>query len=103
MSLIGTAHKSGPNATASSIDARTAKLTIASRCRQNRRQVSNPGEVRSVASTIAGETLAVGDARVEPAIENVGNQVEQDYETGKYEGHRHDHRRIVGENGADQH
>src|SRR6516164_9951362 len=95
MSLIGTRHNNGPNATASNIAAKMTALAAANRCRRNRRQISTPGEVRSAPPMNSCPTLAVGDARVEPAIENIGDQVEQDHEAGEHERHRHNHRRVV--------
>src|SRR5262245_50467304 len=102
MSLIGTCHTSGPNATASSTKPRVTALATASRCRRNRRHVSLPDEACSPGPTRSGATLAVGDARVEPAIKEVGEQVEQDDQASEYKCYRHDHRRVVGEDRADQ-
>ena len=45
---------------------------------------------------------AEGNAWVEPAIEDIGDQVEEDDEAGEHERHRHDDRRVVGEDRADQ-
>src|SRR3954453_9967419 len=102
MSLIGTRHSSGPNATASAIKARMAVLATASLCRRKRRHISPAGDACSPRAMPSGTALAVGDARVEPAIEDVGKQVEQDHQTGEHKRYRHNDRRIVGENRADQ-
>src|SRR6516225_8356087 len=84
MSLIGTRHNNGPNATASNIVAKIMVLAIASRCRTKRRPISRVGEAPSTRSASSRAALAVGDARVEPAIENVGDQVEQDYKASEH-------------------
>src|SRR6267143_2926761 len=102
MSLIGTCQISGPKATASIISARTTALATARRCRRNRRHVSWASETCLARLTLPSPASTVGDARVEPAIEDVCNQVEQDDQTGEHERHRHDHRRVVGQDGADQ-
>src|SRR6266446_9822524 len=88
MSLIGTCQTSGPKATASIISARIPILATASRCRRNRRQVSSASEgCRALRPAPATPALAIGDARIEPAIEDIGDQVEQDHKTGENEGH----------------
>src|SRR3974377_885691 len=97
MSLIGTCHKSGPSATAISIKPRMTALAAANRCRRNRAPVSKPGTGRSPRVRRSDRAQTGEDAGVEPAIEDVGNQIEQDDQTGEYKGDRHDHRRIVGE------
>src|SRR5262245_52531390 len=102
MSLIGTCHTSGPNATASNIKPRTTALTVAGRCRRKRRHVSPPVEACSPGATRSGAALAVGDARVEPAIKDIGGQVEQDNQAREHKRYRHDHRRVVGKDRADQ-
>src|SRR5215469_503111 len=102
ISLIGTRQTSGPSATASTIRAKITMLTTAGRCRRNRRQVSVPGETRLARPPPSCPALAVGNARVEPAIEQVGDQIEQDDEAGKDERHRHDHRRVVRQYRTDQ-
>src|SRR5215469_5137329 len=95
ISLIGTRQTTGPNATANTINTKTTMLATAGRCRRNRRQVSVPGETRRARAMPSCPALAVGNARVEPAIEHVGDQVEQDDEAGEDKGDRHDHRRVV--------
>src|SRR5687767_8600474 len=101
MSLIGTRQTSGPRTTISTISARITTLASASRWRLNRRHASRPGE-NGRARTAAMGTLAVGDARVEPAIEQVRHEVEGDDETGEDEGHCHHHRRVVGQDRGDE-
>src|SRR5580698_9793832 len=99
ISLIGTRQTSGPSSTASTISARMTVLTMASLCRRKRRHASRPGEKRAlragVATTAPAGASAVRDAGVEPAIKDIGNQVEQDDETGEHERHRHHDRRVV--------
>src|SRR5437868_14601648 len=102
MSFIGTRHSSGPNATANAINARMTALATASLCRRKRRQTSPAGDPRSTRTMPSAIGLAVGDARVEPAIEDVGKEIEQDDQAGKHKRRRHDHRRIIGEDRADQ-
>src|SRR5437870_9617961 len=105
ISLTGTGQISGPNATASAIRPRIARPATASRWRRKRRQASRPGETcraRPGAAAAGLAALAIGDARVEPAIKDVGDKAEQDDETGEDEGHRHDDRRVVGQHRADQ-
>src|SRR5512143_1478111 len=98
MSLIATFHSDGPRITSSIIAASTNRLTTASLWRLKRRQASAHGEMprpRRAAS-------AVADARVEPAIQQVCDQVEHDDEAREHEGHRHDHRGVVAQDGIDQ-
>ena len=101
MSLIATRHTNGPNAIATIIVNRMMALAKASRWRRKRRQASSHGE-NGRTSRGAAATSAEGDARVEPSIEDVRDEVEQDDEAGEHEGDRHDHRRVVGEDRADQ-
>src|SRR5688572_7113742 len=73
--------------------------------RRKRRPTSAQGEVlrlRLAAGAGAASASAVADAGVEPAIEEVCDQVEEDHEAGEHEGHRHDDRRVVGEDSADE-
>src|SRR5437879_2410012 len=102
MSLIGTCQISGPRATASIISVRTTALATARRCRRNRRHVSRASETRSARLTLPSPESTIGESRVEPAIEDVGDQVEEDNQTGEHERYRHDHRGVVGQDGADQ-
>src|SRR5215218_11197898 len=101
MSLIATFQSSGPIATISTMIARTTRPTTASRCRRKRRHASAAGEaLRRRAGTSAG--LAIADAGVEPAIEQIGDQVEKDHEAREHERHRHDHRGVVAQDRVDQ-
>src|SRR3982750_2343006 len=80
MSLIATCHTNGPNAIARIMAARMMALAKASRWRRKRRQASSHGENgRSLRGAAA--TSAEGDARIEPSIEDVRDEVEQDHET----------------------
>src|SRR6185295_16700128 len=103
MSLIATGQINGPNRTRKAISPSTTRPAIASLWRRNRRQASAHGELLRARST-GGSAMpsAVGDAGVEPAIEDVGEQVEEDYQAGKHERHRHDYRRVVGEDRGDE-
>src|SRR5260370_35742418 len=78
-------------------------LATASLCRRKRRQISPAGDARSTRTMPSELGLAVGEARVEPAIEDVGKQVEQDNQAGEHKRHRHNNRRVVGEDRVDQH
>src|SRR6266446_6649446 len=102
ISLIGTCHSSGPSTTARIIDARIATLATARRWRRKRRQASMPGDTCFLRTIAPTSKLSVGNARVEPAIENIRNQIERDDQTGKHERHRHDHGGIVGQDRADE-
>src|SRR5689334_8246187 len=95
ISLIATFHSSGPNS------ASTTRLTSASLWRRKRRHASPSSETRRRRDTSppAGATspapLAVTDAGVEPAIEQVGDEVEDDHEAREHERHAHDDGRVV--------
>src|ERR1051325_1195106 len=102
MSLIATRHTNGPKAIARIIASRIMALAKASRWRRNRRQASSHGENGRTLRGCTSGTLPERDARVEPSIEDVRDEVEQDNETGEHEGDRHDHRRVIRENRADQ-
>src|SRR6185503_5159577 len=83
--------------------ARITAPATARRWRRKRRQASAHGEwLRARRFGAAPAPLAVRDPGVEPAIEDVGEQVEEDDQAREHEGHRHDHRRVVGEDRADQ-
>src|SRR5882757_1185937 len=102
ISLIGMRQASGPSRTAAVSSARIATLTTAMRWRRNFRHASKPGEMwrgRPSSGTMAS---TVGDAGIEPAIDDIGQEVEDDDETGEYERHRHDDGGVVGEDGGDQ-
>src|SRR5215831_13685739 len=101
ISLIGTCHRAGPSTTASPIASRTIELTTARRCRRKRRQASSAGETCGASSRLAPRS-AVSDAGVEPAIEDVCNQVEQDHQAREDEGHAHDDRRVIRQDRIDE-
>jgi hypothetical protein len=72
-------------------------LATARRCRLNRRQASSPGENRRPLARSPVRTSVEGNARIEPAIEDIGDEVEEHHETGKDECYGHHHGRIIGE------
>ena len=100
ISLIGTRQINGPNRTADVSTVRIATLATAMRWRRNFRHASKPGEMRRRRPSSGTTTSAVGDAWVKPAIDDIGQEVEDDDETGEHERHRHDDRRVVGEDRA---
>src|SRR6185295_7096092 len=104
MSLIWTRQTSGPKATSTTISARTTRPSTASRCRLKRRHASAHGETlrRGSAGAVCASGSAVADAGVEPAIEEVGDQVERDHEASEDEGDRHHDRRVVALDRVDQ-
>src|SRR5215831_1904579 len=97
MSLIGTDHTLVPSRMASTIAMRMRPLATARRCRLNRRQASSPGENRRPLARTPVPTSVEGNARIEPAIEDVGDEVEEHHEAGEDEGHSHHDGCIVGE------
>src|SRR3984957_10880401 len=98
ISLIGTRQTSGPNTTADASTARITMLATAMRWRRNFRHASRAGEIRRRRPSSGTATSTVGDAWVKPAIDDVGQEVEDDDETGEHKRHRHHDRRVVGEN-----
>src|SRR5260370_31606547 len=102
MSLIDTLQSAGPNTTASAMMMRMTAPATASRWRRKRRQASSAGETCGARPSLAAPGSAVSNAGVEPAIEEVCDEVKEDDETGEDEGHRHDDRRVVGDDRADQ-
>src|SRR6187549_1080919 len=74
MSLIATFQSSGPKATISTMIARTTRPATASRCRRKRRHASAAGETLRREAALE---LAIGDVGIEPAIEEVGDEVEE--------------------------
>src|SRR5215831_11620094 len=97
MSLIGTDHSVVPNRMASTMATRITPLATARRCRLNRRQASSPGENRRPLTRVPVRTSVEGNARIEPAIEDVGDEVEEHHEAREHERHGHYDRCIVGE------
>src|SRR5260370_24062169 len=107
ISLIGTRHTSGPSRTASTITSSTTALPMASLWRRKRRHASRPGEKRALLAGLPTMTAPAGgsagrDAGVEPAIEDVGDEVEENDETGEHEGQGHYPPRGVGQHGPKQ-
>src|SRR3979490_2179420 len=102
ISLIGRRQSSGPNKTADVSSARITTLATAMRWRRNFRHASAPGETRRERHSSGIAISAVGDAWVNPAIDNISQEVEDDDETGEHECYRHDDRRIVGEDRRNQ-
>src|SRR5450755_3137742 len=100
MSLIDSFQSSGPKATISTIAVKTTRPSTASLWRRKRRHASAAGE--TLRRRGASCALAIADAGVEPAIEQVGDQVEEDDEAREDEGHGHDHRRVVAQDRVDQ-
>src|SRR5262245_51903105 len=99
ISLIGIGHSHGPATIASASSASTTTLAAASRWRRNRLSASRPGEKRRLRDAGAAAASTEGDAWVKPAIQDIGDQVEEDDEAGEHEGDGHDHGRVVGEDG----
>src|ERR1700712_4917899 len=89
---IGMCHANGPSTTAATSAASTPRLKTAMRCRRKLRQASPQGDTG----------LSVRDAGIEEAIEQVGDQVEDDHQHGKDEGDAHDDRRVVAQDRIDQ-
>src|SRR6516165_4276943 len=102
MSLIGTDHTVPPSKMASTIAMRMTPLATARRCRLNRRQASSPGENRRPLPRTPVPTSVEGNARIEPAIEDVGDEVEEHHEAREHERHSHHDGCIVGKDRADE-
>src|SRR5204863_1092896 len=85
ISLIGKLQRRGPSRIASTMAIRTAALTNARRWRRNRRHASRPGEKCRARAGTAAPASAEGNAWVEPAIDDIGDEVEEDDETGQHE------------------
>src|SRR6476646_5274638 len=102
MSLIESFHSIGPNATISTMMQRTTRPRTASLCRRKRRHASAQGETLRRGSAAVATTLAIADAGVEPAIKEVGDQVEQNHQAREDERHGHDHRRVVAQDRVDE-
>src|SRR5882757_1527603 len=102
ISLIGSRQTSGPRKTADVSSTRITTLATAMRWRRNFRHTSKPGESRRGRSSSGAAISAVGDAWVKPAINDVSQEIEDNDETGEHECHRHDDRRVIGEDRRDQ-
>src|ERR1700712_3255762 len=72
---IGMRQAYGPSTTAATSSASTPRLTLAMRWRRKRRHASAHGD-----STRAARASALADAGIEEAIEQVGDEVEEDHE-----------------------
>src|SRR5262249_38510783 len=92
MSLMGTGQSVVPSRTASPMAIRMPPPAGARRCRLNRRQASSPGEKRRPLARAPAPTSVEGNARIEPAIEDVGDEVEEHDETREDERNGHYHR-----------
>src|SRR5437764_1362191 len=101
MSLIATRQRNGPSAIAATIASRMNVLANAILWRRKRSHASSHGE-KCRTGRCGAATSAEGDARIEPSIKDGHDEVEQEDEAGEHEGDRHDHRRVVGEDCADQ-
>src|SRR5262245_24904179 len=100
ISLMGTGHSHGLASTAVTITTRMIAPRNASRWRRKRRHASAPGRARGRAGAPAAAPSTVNDAGVEPAIHDVGEQVEEDHETGEHERHGHDDGGVVRQDRA---
>src|SRR5215470_2838341 len=87
MSLMATGQIVGPSTIAAIIARRTTALAKANRWRRNLRHASKPGETRRERRRPAGATSTEGDAGVEPSIQDIGDQIENDVESGKHKCH----------------
>src|SRR5262249_25821873 len=114
MSLMGTRYIAGPTTTATTMAKSTTAPRAASRWRRKRRNASSHSESAFVAGAAAGEEatcsvglrvltgLSVRNPRIEPAVQQIGDQVEQHDQARENERDCHDDGRVVGEDGADQ-
>src|SRR6188472_958059 len=102
ISLICTLQSSGPSSTARVSTVKIATLATAMRWRRNFRHASTPGEPRRRRIPSGTATSAIGDAWVKPAIDDIGQEVEDDDEAGEHERHRHDDGRVIGEDRRNQ-
>src|SRR5258705_1463456 len=109
ISSMGTRYTSGPVRTASTMRTRTTEPKRARRWRRNRRQASAVSDEDFRRAAVGGAPakapaagLPVRDARIEAAIEDIRDEVEEDHQPREHEGDGHDHRGVVGEDGADE-
>src|SRR5262245_4374563 len=86
ISLIDTFQAMGTSKMASTITIRMKPLASARRWRRKRRQASSPGEKLRARACAGVPASAVANAWVEPSIEDIGDQVEEDDEAGEHEG-----------------
>src|SRR5690349_22919633 len=101
MALMATPQTSGASTIAATITISTPALSTAMRWRRKRRHASSHGENGRAGRSTTAAKSAECDAGIEPSIEHVRDEIEQHDEAGEHEGHRHDHRRIVGKDRAD--
>src|SRR5688572_30564100 len=102
ISLIGVAHSQGLTRTAVTITARIIAPRKASLWRRKRRHASLPHRACGRTGAPPARLLAVSDAGVEPAIDDVGEESEENHEGRQNERYRHDHRRIDRKDRADE-
>src|ERR1700716_3921565 len=101
MSLTATPQNNGANKIAATITNRMPALSTAMRWRRKRRHASSHGENGRAGRAGNAAKSAEGDAGIEPSIEHVRDEIEQHDEAGEHESHRHDDRRIIGKDRAD--
>src|SRR5207245_5868705 len=104
----------GPATTATTIANSTTAPSAASRWRRKRRNPSSQSEAAGVArvpgreatSRSVGVAVVIGlpvrDTRIEPAMEEIGDQVEEHNQAGEEEGDGHEAGGAVVNDGADQ-
>src|SRR5262245_60446230 len=116
ISSIGTRYASGPSRTAPTMTPRTRTPTIARRCRRKRRpassqresdlragaRTSRPATASDVVPFAAITRSSERDPGVQPAIDEVGDQPEDEDQRREDERHAHDDRRVVGQDRADE-
>ena len=110
ISLIGTRHSSGPSSDASTISSSTTAArhgepvpAEAPPRLERRREALRLARLDGDGDrTPAAGASAESDTGVEPAIEDIGDEVEEDDEAGEHEGDAHHDRRVVGEDRGDQ-
>src|SRR5687768_14769223 len=90
ISLIGTGHSHGATRTATTMTVRIIAPRNASLWRRKRRHSSAPQRAGGRTGAPPARALAVGDAGIEPAIDHVGEQVEENDEARAHERHRYD-------------
>src|ERR1700730_1631193 len=101
MSLTATPQNRGANTIAATITIRMPALSTAMRWRRKRRHASSHGENGRAGRCGNATNSAECDAGIEPSIKYVRDEIEQHDEAGEHEGHRHDDRRIIGKDRAD--
>src|SRR5687767_10851418 len=102
ISLIATGQSHGATSTATTITARIIAPLNASLWRRKRRHASRPSPIGGRGGAPPATASTVNDAGVEPAIDDVGKEIEENDEASQHERHRHDDRRVVREDRADQ-